>query len=113
MQQTVLIMGGASGIGFAIAEAVLAEGWRVVIADVVDGNLDAARAQLGCFGGRTRFEKVDVTDEAGIVAVIDRCENEFGALDGVVNSAGIGREVSALETSAELFRKILDINLVG
>jgi NAD(P)-dependent dehydrogenase (short-subunit alcohol dehydrogenase family) len=113
MEQTVLITGGASGIGLAIAEAVLAEGWRVVIADVADRNLDGARARFESFGGRTRFEKFDVIDEAAVIAAIDGCEKEFGALDGVVNSAGIGREVPALETSAELFRKIVDINLVG
>jgi NAD(P)-dependent dehydrogenase (short-subunit alcohol dehydrogenase family) len=113
MQQTVLITGGASGIGLAIAEAILAEGWRVVIADVVDRNLDEARARFASFGERTRFEKFDVIDEAAVIAAIDGCEKEFGALDGVVNSAGIGREVPALETSAELFRKIVDVNLLG
>jgi NAD(P)-dependent dehydrogenase (short-subunit alcohol dehydrogenase family) len=113
MQQTVLVTGGASGIGLAIAEAVLAEGWRVAIADVADKNLDHARARLEPFAGRTRFDKLDVADEAAVVAAIGRCENEFGALDGVVNSAGIGRDLAALETSAELFRKILDVNLIG
>lgn len=113
MQQTVLITGGASGIGLAIAEAILAEGWRVMIADVADRNLDEARARFEPFSGRIGFDKFDVIDEAAVVAAIDRCEKEFGALDGVVNSAGIGREVSALETSAELFRKIVDVNLTG
>jgi NAD(P)-dependent dehydrogenase (short-subunit alcohol dehydrogenase family) len=113
MQQTVLITGGASGIGRAIAEAVLAEGWRAVVADVADKNLDEARARFEPFGGRTRFEKFDVIDEEAVIAAIDRCEKEFGALDGVVNSAGIGRELSVLETSAELFRKIVDVNLIG
>src|SRR5512143_4109000 len=113
MQQTILITGGASGIGLAIAGAILAEGWRVAIADVADKNLDDARARFEPFGGRARFDKFDVIDEAAVIAAIDRCEMEFGALDGVVNSAGIGRELSALETSAELFRKIVDINLIG
>jgi NAD(P)-dependent dehydrogenase (short-subunit alcohol dehydrogenase family) len=113
MQQTVLITGGASGIGLAIAEAVLAQGWRVVVADVVDKNLDEARARFEPFGGRTRFEKFDVIDEEAVIAAIDGCEKEFGVLDGVVNSAGIGRELSVLETSTELFRKIVDVNLIG
>ena len=113
MQQTVLVTGGASGIGLAIAEAILAEGWRAVIADVMDTNLDEARARLESFGERITFRKVDVTDEAAVVAAIGDCENEFGTLDGLVNSAGIGRESPALETSAELFREIVDINLVG
>jgi NAD(P)-dependent dehydrogenase (short-subunit alcohol dehydrogenase family) len=112
-RQTVLVTGGASGIGLAIAEAVLAEGWRVAIADVADRNLDHARARLEPFAGRTRFDRFDVADEAAVTAAIARCESEFGPLDGVVNSAGIGRDVPALETSADLFRQILDVNLIG
>lgn len=113
MQRTVLVTGGASGIGLAIAEAILAEGWRVVVTDVVDENLDRARVQLAAFAGRTRFDKFDVADEAAVIAAIGSCESEFGALDGVVNSAGIGHDLPALETSADLFRKVLDVNLIG
>jgi len=113
MQQTVLVTGGASGIGLAVAEAILAEGWRVVITDVADKNLERARARLERFGGRARFDRFDVADEAAVTAAIGRCESEFGELDGVVNSAGVGYDAPALETSAELFRKILDVNLVG
>jgi NAD(P)-dependent dehydrogenase (short-subunit alcohol dehydrogenase family) len=108
----VLVTGGASGIGLAIAEAVLAEGWRAIIADRDERGLAAARARLGQTA-EARFEILDVTDEAAVVALVARCEAEFGGLSGLVNSAGIGRDVPALETSAELFRKILDVNLIG
>ena len=113
MQQIVLVTGGASGIGLAIAEAILAEGGRVVIADLFDKNFDQARMKLDTFVGSLRFEKIDVVDEVAVTAAIEACEREFGPIDGVVNSAGIGREVPALETSAELFRKIVEINLIG
>ena len=113
MEQTILITGGASGIGLAIAEAVLAEGWRVAIADVAERSIAEARAKFTPFAGRVRFDRIDVTDEAAVVARIDACEVEFGTLDGVINSAGIGHEALALETGADLFRRILDINLVG
>lgn len=112
-QQTVLVTGGASGIGFAIAEALLTEGARVVVTDVAESTLARARTTLGRFGDRVRFEQFDVADEAAVTAAIECCERDFGAIDGVVNSAGIGRDVPALDTSADLFRKILDINLVG
>jgi NAD(P)-dependent dehydrogenase (short-subunit alcohol dehydrogenase family) len=101
MQQTILVTGGASGIGLAIAEAFLTVGWRAVIADVMETNLDDARKRLEKFSERTRFERDQSMRE------------RFGVLDGLVNSAGIGRDVPALETTVELFRKILDVNLIG
>jgi NAD(P)-dependent dehydrogenase (short-subunit alcohol dehydrogenase family) len=113
MTQTILVTGGASGIGLAIVQGILARGWRVVVTDVVEANLAKAREELVAAGERIRFERFDVADEAAVVAAIDAIERDFGPLDGVVNSAGIGRDVPALETSAELFRKILDVNLVG
>jgi NAD(P)-dependent dehydrogenase (short-subunit alcohol dehydrogenase family) len=108
----VLVTGGASGIGLAIAEAVLAEGWRAVIADRDERGLAAARERLGN-RAEARFEILDVTDEAAVVDLVARCEAQSSPLSGVVSSAGIGRDVPALETSAELFRKILDVNLIG
>jgi NAD(P)-dependent dehydrogenase (short-subunit alcohol dehydrogenase family) len=113
LTQTILVTGGTSGIGLAIAQAVLAEGWRVAISDVVPGNIERAKETFAAFAGRVHFLTFDVSDEAAVVAAIDACERDFGPLTGVVNSAGIGREVAALDTGAELFRKILDINLVG
>jgi NAD(P)-dependent dehydrogenase (short-subunit alcohol dehydrogenase family) len=112
-QHTVLVTGGASGIGLAIVEAMLAEGWRVVIADLDQANLDRCRDALGPSGDSVRFERLNVADEDAVVRCIANCEAEFGPLTGVVNSAGIGRDVSALETSADLFRKILEVNLIG
>jgi NAD(P)-dependent dehydrogenase (short-subunit alcohol dehydrogenase family) len=109
---SVLVTGGASGIGLAIAEAVLAEGWRAIIADRDERGLAGARERLGN-PAEAHFEILDVTDEAAVVAFIARCEAELGGVSGLVNSAGIGRDVPALETSAELFRKILDVNLIG
>src|SRR5579883_1714880 len=110
MTQTILVTGGASGIGLAIVQGILARGWRAVVTDVVEANLAKAREELAAAGERVRFERFDVADEAAVVAAIDAIERDFGPLDGVVNSAGIGRDVPALETSAELFRKILDVN---
>ncbi|ACL58016.1 SDR family NAD(P)-dependent oxidoreductase [Methylobacterium nodulans] len=110
--QTVLVTGGASGIGFAIVEAVLAEGWRAIVADLDQRSLDRAR---DAFGSRAdvRLEALNVTDEEAVTRSIAACEAEFGPLTGVVNSAGIGRDVPALETSTDLFRTIVEVNLIG
>ncbi len=111
-QSTILVTGGASGIGLAIVEAVLAEGWRAIVADFDQASLDRQRDAIKT-SDRVRFERMDVTDEAAVVRSIAACEAEFGPLTGVVNSAGIARDVPALDTSVDLFRKILDVNLIG
>jgi NAD(P)-dependent dehydrogenase (short-subunit alcohol dehydrogenase family) len=103
-QQTVLVTGGASGIGLAVVEAALAAGWRVAAVDLQRAALTHERL---------RCEQLDVTDEAAVVRALAAIEAEFGPLAGVVNSAGIGRDVPALDTGADLFRRILDVNLVG
>jgi NAD(P)-dependent dehydrogenase (short-subunit alcohol dehydrogenase family) len=110
---TVFVTGGASGIGFAIVRTLLDEGWRVIVADLVQGSLDQARQHLGGENKQVRFEQLDVTDEDAVQRAIARSDAEFGPLTGLVNSAGIAADVPCLETSTGLFRKILEVNLVG
>lgn len=112
-QETVLVTGGASGIGLAVVEAALAEGWRVFAVDLDQDRLDRCREAHRSSGERVRFARLDVTDETAVVRTVGTVEAEFGPLGAVVNSAGIGRDVPALQTSAELFRRILEVNLVG
>ncbi len=110
---TVFVTGGASGIGLAIVRALLDEGRRVVVSDLAQGNLDQTRQELGRDAERIRFEALDVTDEEGVSRAIARCDAEFGPLIGLVNSAGIGADVASLETSTGLFRKMVEVNLIG
>ena len=67
----------------------------------------------GAKAERVRFEQLDVTDEEGVKRAIARCDAEFGPLMGLVNSAGIAADVPCLETSTGLFRKILEVNVIG
>lgn len=110
---SVIVTGGASGIGLALVEGLLSDGWRVTAADVVPASIASAKAQLAKFGDQVRFAQVDVADEAAVVDSVAATVRDFGPLWGVVNSAGIGKDLPALDTSAEFFRKILDVNLVG
>jgi NAD(P)-dependent dehydrogenase (short-subunit alcohol dehydrogenase family) len=112
MQPTVLVTGGASGIGLAIVEAVLNAGWRAVAADIEPRSLATARQALGARGD-LRCEELNVSDENAVAKLVADCARDFGPLTGVVNSAGIGRNIPALETSAAVFRQVLDVNLVG
>jgi NAD(P)-dependent dehydrogenase (short-subunit alcohol dehydrogenase family) len=102
-----IVTGGASGIGLATVQRLRNAGWRV-------GALDrdaAALERLAQDGVRTAV--LDVTDEAACEARVDEMAQAFGRLDGVVNSAGIGADAHVFDTTAEMFRKILDINVVG
>ncbi len=115
MSQTgsVIVTGGASGIGLAVVEDLLKAGWRVVAADVVPASLEAAKASLAAYGDKVRFAQVDVTDEAQVSGLVAEIDRDFGPLEGLVNSAGIAADIPALETSPELFLKILNVNVVG
>jgi len=107
----VIVTGGASGIGLGCVERLLAEGWRVVVAD-----LDEAAMQNQFAGIDERelmMAAVDVTDEAAVERLVARVEAGFAPLAGVVNSAGIGRDVPFLESTAALFREIYEINVIG
>ncbi|HJT32919.1 MAG TPA: SDR family oxidoreductase [Pirellulales bacterium] len=112
-EHNIIITGGASGIGLAIAEAVVAQGWRAIVADVDRANLDQARARFAERASPAHFFQLDVTDEDAVRQLIARCDEEIGALTGLVNSAGIGADVHCLETSTALFRKFLEVNLIG
>ncbi len=110
---TIFVTGGASGIGLAVVKAVVAEGWRAVVADLDAGALARARDGLGAAADQVRFEQLNVTDEEAVVRIVAAVEAEFGPITGVVNSAGIARDVPVLETSTEMFRRMLEVNVIG
>jgi NAD(P)-dependent dehydrogenase (short-subunit alcohol dehydrogenase family) len=112
-RHTILVTGGASGIGFAIVRAVLEQGWHVIVWDVDPGNLDRAREGLTRQHALVHFEQTNVTDEEAVVRGIARCEAEIGPLTGLVNSAGVGSDVPCLDTTTTLFRRIIEVNLIG
>jgi len=107
-----IVTGGASGIGLACAEALLEAGWQVGILDRDEKALDRARKRFRN-DRAVRIAALDVTDEPAAIAAVDAMAEAFGRLDGVLNSAGIGADVPALETPVDLFRKILDVNVTG
>lgn len=107
-----VITGGASGIGLTTAELLLTRGWKVALLDLPGATLEQAKATYAS-NKHVITEAVDVTDEPAVEAVLAAIEKHHGPITGVVNSAGIARDINALETPVELFRKILDVNVVG
>jgi NAD(P)-dependent dehydrogenase (short-subunit alcohol dehydrogenase family) len=109
----VIVTGGASGLGGATADAVVAAGGRVVIADV---NEATAAEKLKALGAAATFVKCDVTSEADGQAVVDAA-SRMGSLRGLVNCAGIGRAAKTVgkEGPASLadFTRVVNVNLIG
>ena len=108
----ILITGGASGIGLAIAEAWQREGHAVALLDLNPQALEDARAGLPD-PDRALACAASVTDEAAVEAFLDTIAARFGPLCGAVNSAGIGHDARALDTTAEDFRRVIEVNLIG
>lgn len=111
--QTVLVTGGASGLGRAIVKAFAEAGARIAVAD---RDADGARREvehLRALGREAIAITVDVADSAQVQAMVDDTLSAFGGLDVLVHSAGVGVERSFLETSDEEWRRIMDIDLSG
>jgi 3alpha(or 20beta)-hydroxysteroid dehydrogenase len=109
-----LITGAARGIGAASARRFVEEGARVAIADrrVEEGK--ALAAELNSERADSAlFVSLDITDESGWSSAVGEIHAAFGRLDILVNNAGMIRVVPLEKTDLELFRKVLDTNLVG
>ena len=108
-----VITGGASGLGLATAQALLAEGAKVVILDLPSSKGEDVAKDLG---DRARFAAADVTDEDAVTAAFDIAES-LGPVRIVVNCAGTGDAIRVLGKSGvyplHKFARIVNINLVG
>ncbi|MEV5006337.1 glucose 1-dehydrogenase [Streptomyces sp. NPDC056159] len=108
--KSVIITGGARGLGAEAARQAIAAGANVVITDVLDDEGKATAAELGA---NARFLHHDVTSEEDWQRVADFAVAEFGGIHGLVNNAGISTGQLLEAESVEHFRKVLDINLTG
>jgi NAD(P)-dependent dehydrogenase (short-subunit alcohol dehydrogenase family) len=102
-----VVTGGASGIGEATVRALVAEGGRVVIADLQE---ERGRELVSELGSSVVFHNTDVTREEDIAGAIDFAQTNFGPLTGMVNNAGIvGAVGSIMDTTAEAFDHTMSI----
>ncbi|MFG3488323.1 SDR family NAD(P)-dependent oxidoreductase [Streptomyces sp. NPDC047972] len=108
-----LITGGGSGIGQATVLRMLAEGGRVVAADISEDGLKDTVAKAGDAAGRLTTVVVNVADEASVRAGVAAAVEALGGLDVLVNAAGILRSSHTHETSLDSFDQVVRINLTG
>jgi NAD(P)-dependent dehydrogenase (short-subunit alcohol dehydrogenase family) len=105
-----VVTGAARGLGRASAEALSAEGARVVIADVLHQQAEKTAAEIG--NGAVGL-KCDVRVPADIEALFDKVERDIGTAEILVNNAGIAISGDFLSANLDDFRKVIDINLIG
>lgn len=111
MRQSAVVIGGASGVGLAVAERLIADGWPVAMIDGDGVALAAAEDAIG--NDDVVFIETDPTDEDNVAEAFDQVVDSLGLIGGLVAVAGFGRQASAEDTSAEMLREALDVNLVG
>lgn len=105
-----LVTGAARGLGLAIARRLVAEGARVMLADVLEAEGAAAAAELG---EAAAFIACDVTSRAAIAAAIAATVARWGGLDGLVNNAGIAPRGDILTETPEQFDRVIATNLTA
>jgi NAD(P)-dependent dehydrogenase (short-subunit alcohol dehydrogenase family) len=109
-----IVTGGASGLGQAVAEAIVAAGGRVALLDV---NAAAGNALVATLGERASFVETDVTSEAAVNDAVATASRAMGGLNVAVNCAGVGWPKRMVGKDGpmpgDFFRRVVEINLVG
>ena len=110
-----LVTGGASGLGESVVRAIVAQGGKVVVADL---NESVGQALVDELGDNARFVRCDMTSGDEVQAAVDMAEEEFGGLQGSINCAGIAVVQKLLDrdnnpADLDAFSRGVNINLVG
>lgn len=100
--KTALVTGGTSGIGYGVCEVLLGQGWQVIATGLSDTEIAKCPKRPGL-----TVLRLDVTDDLSV----SNCVAEIDRLDGLVNCAGV--LMRGKEYDLEVFRTVLDVNLVG
>jgi 3-oxoacyl-[acyl-carrier protein] reductase len=120
--KTVVITGAGRGIGRALAVRFATQGANIALLDLNATDLTAATQQCAELGVRAKAYTVDVSREADIAAALDAVVSDFGALDVIINNAGIVKDALLIKVkdgevvgkmSLEQWRAVIDVNLTG
>jgi len=103
-----IITGAAGGLGEAMATALSEQGAKIAILDLKDGNDVVKKLKT-----KSKYYKINVADEEAIKKVVDEIKKEFGAIDILINNAGVYFPTPINETKLEDWNKLICINLTG
>lgn len=114
--KVIIITGAAMGLGYAAAQELAAQGANLVLVDYNDKSLEDAKAKLSKEYPEVKIITVvaDVSKEEAVKNYADETVKAFGRIDGLYNNAGIeGKQASITEYDVNIFKKVIDINLMG
>lgn len=111
--RTVLVTGASSGIGAAIGRRLAADGAAVMLAARRTDRLEALAAQISAAGGTAAIATVDIADRVAVQRLADETEARFGAIDVLVNNAGLMPLSPLAAGKVEEWERMVDVNLKG
>lgn len=111
--KAVVITGAGRGLGAAYAALAAREGAAVVVNDVDAEQAREVVAGIEAAGGRAVADASDIATWDGAGALVAHCVDAFGAIDGLVNNAGIFRLASPFDQDPDDFRAVIEVNLLG
>jgi NADP-dependent 3-hydroxy acid dehydrogenase YdfG len=109
--RTVVVTGASSGIGAAVVRALAAAGARLVIGARRTDRLEALVRELG--PERVAAVRTDMRIESDVVRLVATARERFGGVDALVNNAGLGRRAPVASAATELWREMLETNVLG
>ena len=114
--KVIIITGAAMGLGFAAGKELASKGANLVLVDYNDKSLENAKQELNklFLGVKIISVVADVSNEEAVKNYVSETVKAFGRIDGLYNNAGIeGRQAGMTEYDVNIFRKVIDINLMG
>src|ERR1700686_1371473 len=120
--KTIVITGAGRGIGRALALRFAARGAHIALLDLNAADLETAVKQCTALGVRARAYTADVSSETQVSAALDRVVTDFGALDVIINNAGIVKDALLIKVkdgeivgkmTLQQWQAVIDVNLTG